>query len=135
MHPFTTLKRYTTGMTRNLANNGIAPSAVYSSAQFPEARFQIDYLRWTGVSLLDYLRRYCIEVYGMRYVKVTLTTDAAISWIFLLMLVKGAYIELTDIPWCRIYASVNWVSIGSDIDLSPVRHKATTWTNVELLRI
>ena len=32
-------------------------------------------------------------------------------------------------PGCRIYASVNWVSIGSDNDLSPGRHQAIIWTN------
>ena len=31
--------------------------------------------------------------------------------------------ELTHLPYCRIYASVNWVSIGSDNDLSPIQHQ------------
>ena len=35
----------------------------------------------------------------------------------------------------HIYASVNWVSIGSDISLSPVRHQAIAWTNADLLSI
>ena len=32
-----------------------------------------------------------------------------------------------------IYASVNWVSIGSGNGLLPVRHQAITWTSTELL--
>ena len=34
---------------------------------------------------------------------------------------------------CCIYASVNWVSIGSGNGLSPVRCQAITWTNAYLL--
>ena len=37
--------------------------------------------------------------------------------------------------WCHIYASVNWVSIGSDNGLSPVWCQAITWTNAVLLSI
>ena len=36
-------------------------------------------------------------------------------------------------PQCRIYTSVNWVSIGSGNDLSPVLRQAITWTNVDIL--
>ena len=32
----------------------------------------------------------------------------------------------------RIYASLNWVTIGFGHDMSPVRHQAITWTNTEL---
>ena len=42
---------------------------------------------------------------------------------------------LTHLPQCRIYASVNWVSIGSDNGLSPVQHQAITWTNAKSLSI
>ena len=35
----------------------------------------------------------------------------------------------------RIYASMTWVSIGSGIDLSPVRRQAITWTNAGFLLI
>ena len=38
-------------------------------------------------------------------------------------------------PYCRIYASVNWVSISSGNGLSPVRHQAIIWTNTGLLSI
>ena len=38
-------------------------------------------------------------------------------------------------PWCRIYASVNWVSTVSDNGLAPVRRQAITWTNTDLLSI
>ena len=38
-------------------------------------------------------------------------------------------------PWCRIYVSVNWVSIGSDNGLSPVRRQAIAWTTAHLLSI
>ena len=37
--------------------------------------------------------------------------------------------------WCRIYASVNWVSNGSDNGLSPVRRQTIIWTNVGMLLI
>ena len=38
-------------------------------------------------------------------------------------------------PWCCIYASVNWASIGSGNGLSPVRRQAITWTRAGLLSI
>ena len=44
------------------------------------------------------------------------------------------YLKLIS-PLCRIYATVNWVSIGSDNGLSPVRRQAITWTNADLLSI
>ena len=37
--------------------------------------------------------------------------------------------------WCRIYASVNWISIGLGNGLSSIRHQATTWTNAYLFSI
>ena len=41
---------------------------------------------------------------------------------------------LTHLPLVpHIYASVNWVRIGSDNGLSPVRRQAITWTNADLL--
>ena len=43
--------------------------------------------------------------------------------------------DLTHLPWCRIYASVNWVIINSGNGLSPVRRQATTWTNAPSLSI
>ena len=43
--------------------------------------------------------------------------------------------SLTHLPQCRIYASLNWVSIGSDNGMSPVRRQAITWTNADLLSI
>ena len=48
---------------------------------------------------------------------------------------NSKYIKLTHLPRCRIYASVNWVNIGSDNGLSPVRHQAITWTSAGLLPI
>ena len=42
---------------------------------------------------------------------------------------------LTHLPLCHIYASLDWVSIGSVNGLSPVRHIAITWTNADLLSI
>ena len=38
-------------------------------------------------------------------------------------------------PWCRIYASVNRVKIGSDNGLSPDRRQAIIWTNTRILSI
>ena len=38
-------------------------------------------------------------------------------------------------PKCPIYASVNWVTIGSDNGLSPVRRQAITWTSIHLSSI
>ena len=42
---------------------------------------------------------------------------------------------LTHLPLCRIYASVNRVSIGLDNGLSPIRRQAINWTNAGLLSI
>ena len=40
--------------------------------------------------------------------------------------------ELSRLPLVPyIYASVNWVSIGSDNGLSPVRRQAITYTNID----
>ena len=38
-------------------------------------------------------------------------------------------------PYRRIYASMNWVSIGSGNGLSPVRRQAITRTNADILSI
>ena len=43
--------------------------------------------------------------------------------------------HLTHLPECRIYASVNWVSIDSGNGLSPVYCQAITWTNADFLLI
>ena len=37
--------------------------------------------------------------------------------------------------WCRIYASVSWVSIDSGNGLSPFAHQTITWSNAVLLSI
>ena len=43
---------------------------------------------------------------------------------------------LTHLPLVpNIYASMNWISIGSDNGLLPVQHQAITWTNADLLSI
>ena len=42
---------------------------------------------------------------------------------------------LINLPKCRIYASVNWVIIGSGNGLSPARDQAIAWTNAGLLSI
>ena len=41
---------------------------------------------------------------------------------------------LIEAQW-RIYASLNWVIIGSDNGLSPVRRQAIIWTNAGILLI
>ena len=43
-------------------------------------------------------------------------------------------IKLIEAEW-RIYASLNWVTIGSDNGLSPLRRQAIIWTNVVILLI
>ena len=46
------------------------------------------------------------------------------------------YIDIQLIsPQCRIYASVNRVSIGSDDGLSPIRHQSIIWTKADILLI
>ena len=50
---------------------------------------------------------------------------------FLNFLVRVILVQIS--PYCRIYASVNWINIGSYNGLSPVRCQAITWTNVLLL--
>ena len=42
---------------------------------------------------------------------------------------------LTHLPLVHIYASVNWVSIGSGNGLSAVRRQAITWTSADFLSI
>ena len=49
--------------------------------------------------------------------------------------VSASLNELTHLPLCRIYASVNWVSISSDNGLSPDRRQAIIWTNAGILLI
>ena len=44
-------------------------------------------------------------------------------------------VKILVLIYCRLYASVNWVSIGSGNGLSPVRRQAITWTNAKLLSI
>ena len=46
----------------------------------------------------------------------------------------GSIIHLIS-PQCRIYASVNWVSIGSDNGLSPIQPQAIIYTYVGSLSI
>ena len=41
---------------------------------------------------------------------------------------QSVCIQLIEAEW-RIYASLNWVIIGSDNGLSPVRRQAIIWTN------
>ena len=53
---------------------------------------------------------------------------------FIVAIYDGHFIpKLTHLPLVpHICVSVNWVSVGSDNGLSPVRHQAITWTNGEL---
>ena len=57
-------------------------------------------------------------------------------WIFCASLVN-TWVDVTELitPKCRIYASVNQVSIGSDNGLSSIRHQSIIWTNAEKLSI
>ena len=56
------------------------------------------------------------------------------SVIFPLSCYPGEMTQLIS-PWCRIYASVNRVGIGSDNDLSPILHQAISWPHTGLLPI
>ena len=60
----------------------------------------------------------------MIYTECTLTFMYVSSWHFLCIVVI-----LIEATW-HIYASVNWVIIGSGNDLLPVQCQAITWTNV-----
>ena len=44
-------------------------------------------------------------------------------------------IILINLPCCSIFACVDWIGIGSDNGLSPVRRQAITWTNTDSLSI
>ena len=48
---------------------------------------------------------------------------------------SSVILVLAHLPKCRIYASVNGVSIGSGNGLSPVRRQTITWTNADVLSI
>ena len=54
-----------------------------------------------------------------------------------LVMLKYFLLPLNELisPWCRIYTSVNCVSIASGNGLSPVRRQAITWTNHVILSI
>ena len=47
---------------------------------------------------------------------------------------RSQLIQPIEAEW-RIYASLNWVIIGSDNGLSPVRRQAIIWTNAPILLI
>ena len=47
----------------------------------------------------------------------------------------SSYPFLPYLPQWHKYASMNWVSIGSDKGLSLIRCQAITWTNAHLLSI
>ena len=58
-----------------------------------------------------------------------------LEWVYLVCH-AGSKVDtssLTPAPKCHIYGSVNWVSIGSDNGLSPIRHQAIVYTNLGLL--
>ena len=55
------------------------------------------------------------------------------KYVFVLKYAK--YWSLTHLPQCRIHASVNWVSIGSGYDFSPIRRQTNPQTNTESLQI
>ena len=44
-------------------------------------------------------------------------------------------IILSNLPCCRIFASMNWIGIGSNNGLSPVRRQVITLTNTDSLSI
>ena len=43
--------------------------------------------------------------------------------------------KITNLPDCRIYTSLNYISFVSGIGLSPLRRRANPWTNADLLWI
>ena len=49
--------------------------------------------------------------------------------------VQRAIKQLTHLPQCHIYASVNWVSVGSDNGLAPGRREAIVKTSAGILLI
>ena len=58
----------------------------------------------------------------------------SVKWNFHQNILHVHHLKLIS-PSCRIYASVNQVSIGSDNGLSPIRRQAITCTNAGLLLI
>ena len=57
------------------------------------------------------------------------------SYDFMVIVSPGTCSFNPSRPLCCIYASMNWVNIGSDNGLSPVCRQAIIWTNAGLLSI
>ena len=63
------------------------------------------------------------------------------QWKIWILYLKNYYpnfqwsVSKCHLPQCHIHESLNWVSIGSDISLSPIRCQAIIWTNIDLLSI
>ena len=86
----------------------------------PIALFVVWYI-YMDCSLIKYYNKHFIQMICLLY------STIAQTW-----LVTKYFNSLTE--W-RIYALLNWVIIGSDNGLSPVRRQAIIWTNAGILLI
>ena len=68
-----------------------------------------------------------VAIYGSRVAEGYSAFQCRSCWVMFF----NCYIKLIS-PSCCIYASVNWISIGSGNDLSPVQGQANTWNNDDL---
>ena len=76
--------------------------------------------------------RHLIQIlFFFSFKNIYLEISPATRWPFY----SGLNVRYLLFPWYRIYASVNWVGIGSDNGLSPRRCQAIIWTNADILSI
>ena len=82
----------------------------------------------------DVTKSFCLNSagYGLFFWKYS---SYAINHLFHVEFSFSRYVINTTRPVTHIYASMNWISTGSNSGLSPKRCQAITWTNGDLLPI
>ena len=104
--------------------------------QFLSNFSHLEYIRthiagFVRVSLIDQNTKFLSMSYSILYV---LNYFKGAYWVCISSFNRNNQHQLTP-PTCRIYASVNWVNIGSDNGLSPGRRQAIIWINAAILWI
>ena len=83
---------------------------------------------WIGsldadVYTMHYVLRVCVNCGNQSYIVLLWTSKTYWALKCSPMVLESLTYWLTHLPLCRIYASMNCVSIGSDNDLSPIRRQ------------
>ena len=123
-------------MFRNLSVNcGMDLGSIFHMA----AADYVHFTRYFDITSLTLVDNHANEI-RLNFYKVVITIAYSFWFIRLSMqnrFGEHAYLFLHSIVsqplthWCRwrIYASLNWVTLGSDNGLSPIRRHAIIWTN------